>query len=199
MNNQILERFIEYINVTQFNAMRFGLASPEKIEYLSYGEVKKIETINYRTLKPEKDGLFCARIFGPSKDWECNCGKYKRMKHRGVTCEKCGVEVIQSRVRRERMGHINLVAPVTHIWYLKGIPSYLGLMLDMSIKDLERVVYFDANIVINQGDSPYPAKTLLSSIETDDYQYENGDYLDFKADSGAAAIKDILKGLDLAV
>ena len=165
MNNQILERFREYINVTQFNAMRFGLASPEKIESLSYGEVKKIETINYRTLKPEKDGLFCARIFGPSKDWECNCGKYKRMKHRGVTCEKCGVEVIQSRVRRERMGHINLVAPVTHIWYLKGIPSYLGLMLDMSIKDLERVVYFDANIVINQGDSPYPAKTLLSSIK----------------------------------
>jgi DNA-directed RNA polymerase subunit beta' len=198
VNNQILERFREYINVTQFNAMRFGLASPEKIESLSYGEVKKIETINYRTLKPEKDGLFCARIFGPVKDWECNCGKYKRMKHRGVTCEKCGVEVIQSRVRRERMGHINLVAPVTHIWYLKGIPSYLGLILDMSIKDLERVVYFDANIVVSQGDSPYPAKTLLTAIETDDYQYENGDDLEFKADSGAAAVKDLLKKLDLA-
>lgn len=199
MNNQILERFREYINVTQFNAMRFGLASPEKIESLSYGEVKKIETINYRTLKPEKDGLFCARIFGPQKDWECNCGKYKRMKHRGVTCEKCGVEVIQSRVRRERMGHINLVAPVTHIWYLKGIPSYLGLILDMSIKDLERVVYFDANIVTKQGDSPYPVKTLLTATETDDYQYENPDDTGFKADSGASAIKDILKSLDLSV
>lgn len=197
MNNQILERFREYINVTQFNAMRFGIASPEKIRSLSYGEVKKIETINYRTLKPEKDGLFCARIFGPVKDWECNCGKYKRMKHRGVTCEKCGVEVIQSRVRRERMGHINLVAPVTHIWYLKGIPSYLGLLLDMSIKDLERVVYFDTNVVIKQGDSPYPVKTLLSSIETEDYQDANLDDTEFHADSGAAAIRDILKNLDL--
>ncbi len=128
MNNRILDRFKEYINITHFNAIGIGLASPEKIRALSYGEVKKIETINYRTLKPERDGLFCARIFGPVKDWECNCGKYKRMKHRGVTCEKCGVEVIQSRVRRERMGHIELVAPVCHIWYLKGIPSYLGLL-----------------------------------------------------------------------
>ncbi len=121
---------------------------------LSYGEVKKIETINYRTLKPERDGLFCARIFGPVKDWECNCGKYKRMKHRGITCEKCGVEVIQARVRRERMGHIELVAPVCHIWYLKGIPSYLGLILDMAIKDLERVIYFDAYLVISKVSLP---------------------------------------------
>ena len=146
MSNQILQRFKEYINVTKFNAIKIGLASAQKIRALSYGEVKKIETINYRTLKPERDGLFCARIFGPVKDWECNCGKYKRMKHRGVTCEKCGVEVIQSRVRRERMGHIKFVAPVCHIWYLKGIPSYLGLILDMPIKDLERVIYFDAYI-----------------------------------------------------
>src|SRR3990167_6067834 len=134
MNSQILERFREYINVTQFNALRFGLASPEKIRALSYGEVKKIETINYRTLKPEKDGLFCARIFGPVKDWECNCGKYKRMKHRGVVCDKCGVEVIQSKVRRERMGHIELAAPVAHIWFLKGLPSRIGNILDMTLR-----------------------------------------------------------------
>ena len=149
MSNKLLERFREYINTSQFNALKIGLASPEKVRSLSYGEVKKIETINYRTLKPERDGLFCARIFGPVKDWECNCGKYKRMKHRGITCEKRGVEVIQARVRRERMGHIELVAPVCHIWYLKGIPSYLGLILDMPIKDLERVIYFDAYMVIN--------------------------------------------------
>ena len=165
----MLERFKEYVSISQFNAMRIGLASPEKIRNLSYGEVKKTETINYRTLKPESDGLFCARIFGPVKDWECNCGKYKRMKHRGITCEKCGVEVIQARVRRERMGHINLVAPVCHIWYLKGIPSYLGLIMDMPVKDLERVIYFDAYIVIHQGSSPYPRKTLLSGLEYEKY------------------------------
>lgn len=197
MSNQILERFREYINVTQFNALRFGLASSEKISSLSYGEVKKIETINYRTLKPEKDGLFCARIFGPVKDWECNCGKYKRMKHRGVTCEKCGVEVIQSRVRRERMGHIDLVAPVAHIWYLKGIPSYLGLIMDMPVKELERVIYFDSNMVINQGKSPYPPKTLLSSTEVEDYMDANPDDLGFKADSGAEAVRDFLTTIDL--
>ena len=169
MNSRMLERFREYINVSHFNAIRVKIASSEKIESLSYGEVKKIETINYRTLKPERDGLFCARIFGPVKDWECNCGKYKRMKHRGVTCEKCGVEVIQSRVRRERMGHIKLVAPVCHIWYLKGIPSYLGLILDMPVKELERVIYFDAQMVLKQGDSPYPRKTLLTNTEVANY------------------------------
>ena len=163
MSNQLLERLSEYIIRPQFNALKIGLASLEKIRSLSYGEVKKIETINYRTLKPERDRLFCARIFGPVKDWECNCGKYKRMKHRGITCEKCGVEVIQARVRRERMGHIELVAPVCHIWYLKGIPSYLGLILDMAIKDLERVIYFDAYLVVKQGKSPYAARTLLST------------------------------------
>lgn len=197
MNSRILERFREYVNVTQFNAIRVGIASPEKIKSLSYGEVKKIETINYRTLKPERDGLFCARIFGPVKDWECNCGKYKRMKHRGVTCEKCGVEVIQSRVRRERMGHIDLVAPVSHIWYLKGIPSYLGLILDLPIKDLERVIYFDAYIVINQGKSPYPRKTLLNNNEYNQYFETHPEDFEFKAENGAEAIKELLTMLDL--
>lgn len=197
VSNRMLERFKEYVGVTRFNAIRVGLASPEKIRSLSYGEVKKIETINYRTLKPERDGLFCARIFGPVKDWECNCGKYKRMKHRGVTCEKCGVEVIQSRVRRERMGHINLVAPVCHIWYLKGIPSYLGLIMDMPVKDLERVIYFDAYMVVKQGDSPYPLKTLLSNVEYDDYMDAHPEDLDFLAQIGAEAIHTLSEGMNL--
>ena len=193
----MLERFREYINVAQFNALRIKIAAPEKIKSLSYGEVKKIETINYRTLKPERDGLFCARIFGPIKDWECNCGKYKRMKHRGITCEKCGVEVIQSRVRRERMGHIELNAPVCHIWYLKGIPSYLGLIMDMPIKNLERVIYFDSQMVIRQGNSPYPRKTLLSNVEVADYMDDYEDDTEFKAESGAQAIRLILSSMDL--
>lgn len=197
MNNRILDRFREYVNLTQFNALKIGLASAEKIRSLSYGEVKKIETINYRTLKPERDGLFCARIFGPQKDWECNCGKYKRMKHRGVTCEKCGVEVIQSRVRRERMGHIELVSPVCHIWYLKGIPSYLGLLLDLPVKDLERVIYFDAYIVVHQGRSPYPRKTILNNAEYENYLDTHPEDLDFAAGSGAEAIRDILSMVDL--
>ncbi len=197
MNNRMLERFREYINATQFNAIRLGIASPEKIRSLSYGEVKKIETINYRTLKPERDGLFCARIFGPVKDWECNCGKYKRMKHRGITCEKCGVEVIQARVRRERMGHINLVSPVCHIWFLKGIPSYLSLITNMTVRDLERVIYFDSYIVIHQGNSPYPQKTLLSSQEYEDYTSVNPDDIIFKAGMGAEAIRILLSMMDL--
>ncbi len=197
MSNQLLERFREYINTSQFNALKIGLASPEKIRSLSYGEVKKIETINYRTLKPERDGLFCARIFGPNKDWECNCGKYKRMKHRGITCEKCGVEVIQARVRRERMGHVELVAPVCHIWYLKGIPSYLGLILDMPIKDLERVIYFDAYMVINQGKSPYPSKYLLSTADYEAYLDAHPEDTDFSADTGAEAVKQVLSMIDL--
>lgn len=193
----MLERFREYIHSTQFNAMRVGIASPDKIRSLSYGEVKKIETINYRTLKPERDGLFCARIFGPVKNWECNCGKYKRMKHRGVTCEKCGVEVIQSRVRRERMGHINLVSPVCHIWFLKGIPSYLSLITGMTVRDLERVIYFDSYIIINQGSSPYPQKTLLTSQEYEDYRHAHEDDTTFKAEMGAEAIRILLSLLDL--
>lgn len=195
--HELLGRFKEYVHTHQFNAVRVGLASPEKIHSLSYGEVKKIETINYRTLKPERDGLLCPRIFGPVKDWECNCGKYKRMKHRGITCEKCGVEVIQSRVRRERMGHIELVAPVCHIWYLKGIPSYLGLILDMPVKDLERVIYYDASIVIDQGKSPYPRKSLLSTVDADAYRDLHPEDMSFKVDTGAEAIRQILALMDL--
>lgn len=197
MSNSILERFREYIQANQFNAIKINVASPEKIKSLSYGEVKKIETINYRTLKPERDGLFCARIFGPVKDWECNCGKYKRMKHRGITCEKCGVEVIQSRVRRERMGHIQLVSPVAHIWYLKGIPSYLSLILDLAVRDLERVIYFDAYMVINQGRSPYSRKTLLSSTEYEQYRDAHPDDIEFSADMGAEAVRQVLALMDL--
>jgi len=195
--NRILERFKEYIHVLQFNAIRIGLASPEKIRSLSYGEVKKIETINYRTLKPERDGLLCARIFGPVKDWECNCGKYKRMKHRGITCEKCGVEVIQSRVRRERMGSIELVAPVCHIWYLKGIPSYLGLIMDMPVKDLERVIYYDLYMVITQGKSPFPRKTLITTFELENYIENNPNDTEFFADTGAQALKTFFGKMDL--
>lgn len=195
--DQLLDRFKEYLHSSQFNALRIGLASPDKILSLSYGEVKKIETINYRTLKPERDGLFCPRIFGPVKDWECNCGKYKRMKHRGITCEKCGVEVIQSRVRRERMGHIKLVAPVVHIWYLKGIPSYLSLILDMQVRDLERIVYFDAYLVINQGKSPYQSRTLIESADYDSYLDAHPEDLEFKADMGAEAVRAVLAGMDL--
>lgn len=197
MSNQMLERFREYIKTEQFNAMRIGVASPEKILSLSYGEVKKIETINYRTLKPERDGLFCARIFGPVKDWECTCGKYKRMKHRGITCEKCGVDVIESRVRRERMGHIALVSPVCHIWYLKGIPSYLSLVLDMPVKDIERVAYFDMYMVVAQGRSPYPKKTLLNAADCERYRELHPEDADFIADIGAEALRRVLSELDL--
>ncbi len=194
----MLERFREYINATQFNAIKIGIASPEKIRSLSYGEVKKIETINYRTLKPERDGLFCARIFGPVKDWECNCGKYKRMKHRGITCEKCGVEVIQARVRRERMGHINLVSPVGHIWYLKGLPSYLSLISGMTVKDLERVIYFDSYIVLHQGASPYVRWTVLTVNEYEDYVHAHPDDVLFKADMGAEVVRSLLSMMDLS-
>lgn len=195
----MFERFREYIHINQFNSIKIGLASPEKIRSWSYGEVKKIETINYRTLKPERDGLFCPRIFGPQKDWECNCGKYKRMKHRGITCEKCGVEVIQSRVRRERMGHIELVAPVCHIWYLKGIPSYLGLILDLPVKDIERVIYFDVYMVVKQGRSPYSPKTLLSSTDYENYLMLHTEDTEFFAEIGAEAIRQVLKHVDLSL
>ena len=149
------------VNEQYGSHIRIGLASPDKIRSWSYGEVKKPETINYRTLKPEKDGLFDERIFGPTKDWECYCGKYKRMKHRGISCEKCGVEVIESRVRRERMGHIDLVAPIVHIWYLKNAPSYLSLILDMTVKDLERIIYFDVYVVVF-------SLTPIKSVQRDD-------------------------------
>src|SRR4026208_870817 len=158
----LLELFKQVQQTEEFDAIRIGLASPEKIRSWSYGEVKKPETINYRTFKPERDGLFCARIFGPIKDYECVCGKYKRMKHRGIVCEKCGVEVIQSKVRRERLGHINLATPVAHIWFLKSLPSRIGNILDVSLKDLEKILYCEAYIVIDEKDTGLQHAELLS-------------------------------------
>jgi DNA-directed RNA polymerase subunit beta' len=148
-----------------FDAIKIGLASPEKIREWSHGEVTKPETINYRTLKPEKDGLFCERIFGPSKDWECHCGKYKKIRFKGVVCDRCGVEVTKASVRRERMGHIELAAPVSHIWYFKGIPSRIGLMLDISPKLLEKVLYFASYIVIDPGETNLEYRQVLSEAE----------------------------------
>ncbi|HAA01833.1 MAG TPA: DNA-directed RNA polymerase subunit beta', partial [Syntrophobacteraceae bacterium] len=178
-----------------FNAVKIMLASPEKVHEWSYGEVKKPETINYRTFKPERDGLFCAKIFGPTKDYECNCGKYKRMKHRGVVCEKCGVEVIQSKVRRERMGHIELAAPVAHIWFLKSLPSKIGNLLDLTLKELEKVLYFDSYIVIDPGDTPLTLNELLTEEKYRQCVQEYGS--GFTAGIGAEAIKELLVGLDL--
>ena len=156
-------------NVTDFDAIRISLASPEKIRSWSHGEVTKSETINYRTFKPERDGLFCAKIFGPVTDWECICGKFKRMKHRGVICDKCGVEVTQSKVRRERMGHIELAAPVSHVWFFKGLPSRIGHLLDISLRDLERILYFEAYVVIDPGDTSLKEKELLTAKSDDVY------------------------------
>ena len=175
--------------------MKIGLASPEKIRSWSYGEVKKPETINYRTLKPEKDGLFCERIFGPTKDWECSCGKYKRVRYKGMVCDRCGVEVTKSTVRRERMGHIELAAPVSHIWYFKGIPSRMGLLLDMSPRALEEVIYFASYVVVDPGPTGLEKKTLLSEAEFREYydKYPN----QFVAKMGAEGIKDLLEEIDL--
>ena len=145
-----------------FDAIRISLASPERIRSWSHGEVTKPETINYRTFKPERDGLFCAKIFGPVTDWECLCGKYKRMKHRGVICDKCGVEVTQAKVRRERLGHITLATSVSHVWFFKGLPSRIGHLLDISLRDLERILYFEAHVVIDPGDSEYKPNQLLT-------------------------------------
>jgi DNA-directed RNA polymerase subunit beta' len=182
-------------NPTDFESIRIRLASPEKIRSWSYGEVKKPETINYRTFKPERDGLFCAKIFGPVKDWECICGKYKRMKHRGVVCDKCGVEVIQSKARRERLGHIELATPVAHIWFLKGIPSRIGTLLDMTMRQLERVLYFESYVVVDPGDTKIKKRDLLSEEE---YRKNLQDYGDrFKAGIGAEAVRELLRELDL--
>src|SRR5210317_261128 len=159
----------------EFDAIRVGLASPEKIRSWSYGEVKKPETINYRTFKPERDGLFCAKVFGPMKDFECICGKYKRMKYRNVVCEKCGVEVTLSRVRRERMGHIDLASPVAHIWFLKSLPSRIGLLVDMTLKDLERVLYFENFVVLEPGLTSLTKGQLLSEEDYDNALDEFGD------------------------
>ncbi len=179
-----------------FNAVRISLASPEKIRAWSYGEVKKPETINYRTFKPERDGLFCAKIFGPTKDYECNCGKYKRMKHRGVVCEKCGVEVIQSKVRRERLGHIEMAAPVAHIWFLKSLPSRIGNLLDMTLRELEKVLYFEAYVVINPKGTPLKEKELLSDERYRKAIEEHGAD-SFVAGMGAEAIRELLRKVDV--
>ena len=154
-------------NLTDFDALQIGLASPEKILEWSHGEVKKPETINYRTLKPERDGLFCERIFGPTKDWECHCGRYKRGRYKGIVCEKCGVEVTRAKVRRERMGHIELAVPVSHIWYFKGIPCRMKMLLDMSPKALEQVLYFAAFVVIDPGETTLQKKQILTDREYD--------------------------------
>src|SRR3982074_188527 len=158
----LLDLFKQVTPEEEFDAIKIGLASPDKIRSWSYGEVKKPETINYRTFKPERDGLFCAKIFGPTKDYECNCGKYKRMRHRGVVCEKCGVEVIQSKVRRERMGHIDLAAPVAHIWFLRSLPSRIGTLVDMTLKELEKVLYFESYVVTDPGETTLQARELLT-------------------------------------
>src|SRR6187200_2777284 len=179
-----------------FSAIRISLASPEKIREWSHGEVKKPETINYRTFKPERDGLFCAKIFGPIKDYECLCGKYKRMKYKGIVCEKCGVEVIQSKVRRERMGHIELAAPVAHIWFLKSLPSCIGLLLDMQLKQLERILYFESYVVIEPGLTAMEKYQLLTEDELLAAQDEYGEDA-FSAGIGAEAVKTMLMDLDL--
>src|SRR5438067_674851 len=183
-------------NPLRFNAIRVSLASADMIRSWSHGEVKKPETINYRTFKPERDGLFCAKIFGPTKDYECNCGKYKRMRHRGVVCEKCGVEVIQSKVRRERMGHISLASPVAHIWFVKSLPSRIGTLLDMPLKELERVLYFESYVVTEPSQTPLRKKELLSETRYRKLVEEYGPG-SFQAGMGAEAVRKLLRDLDL--
>ncbi|MDY6821082.1 MAG: DNA-directed RNA polymerase subunit beta' [Deferribacterota bacterium] len=196
MNNKRVPLIQESDRDVSFDALRIKIASPEKILSWSYGEVTKPETINYRTFKPERDGLFCAKIFGPVKDWECLCGKYKRMKHRGIVCEKCGVEVIQSKVRRERMGHISLASPVCHIWFFKSAPSKIGSILDLSIKDIERVVYFESYVVIDPKNTPLKERELITEERYNKLIQEYGSKA-FTAKMGAEAIKELLKKVDL--
>ncbi len=192
----ITNQYSSGMEFNSFESIRIGLASPEKIRSWSHGEVKKPETINYRTLKPERDGLFCERIFGPTKDWECHCGKYKRFRYKGKVCERCGVEITKSKVRRERMGHIELAAPVSHIWYFKGIPSRLGQMLDIQPRQLESVLYFGSYIVLDDGGIPeIKKKQTLTEKEYNDLYEKYGD--DFRAGMGAEAIKELLMEIDL--
>ena len=183
------------LEFNNFEAIQIGLASPEKIREWSRGEVKKPETINYRTLKPERDGLFCERIFGPTKDWECHCGKYKKIRYKGIVCDKCGVEVTKAKVRRERMGHIELAAPVSHIWYFKGIPSRMGLILDISPRILEKVLYFASYIVIDPGKTLLEKKQVLSEKEYKEAYERYGDR--FRAGMGAEAIRELLAEIDM--
>src|ERR1700747_68688 len=192
----LLDLFKQVTQEEEFDAIKTGLASPEKIRSWSYGEGKKPETINYRTFKPERDGLFCAKIFGPVKDYECLCGKYKRLKHRGVVCEKCGVEGTQSKVRRERMGHIELASATAHIWFLKSLPSRIGLMLDMTLREIERVLYFEAFVVIDPGLTPMQRGQLLTDEMYLEAIEEHGD--EFDARMGAEAVFELLKSMDLA-
>jgi len=194
--NELMNIFGQPTGPQGFDHIRISIASPDRIRSWSYGEIKKPETINYRTFKPERDGLFCARIFGPIKDYECLCGKYKRMKYRGIICEKCGVEVTLSKVRRERMGHIELASPVAHIWFLKSLPSRIGLLLDMTLKELERILYFENYIVIDPLLTPMKEKQLLSEDEYLDAQDDYGEEA-FVAKIGAEAILDMLSALDL--
>jgi DNA-directed RNA polymerase subunit beta' len=196
MNQEVMNLFNPQVPAQVFDSIRISLASPEKILSWSFGEIKKPETINYRTFKPERDGLFCARIFGPIKDYECLCGKYKRMKYKGVICEKCGVEVTLARVRRERMGHIELAAPVAHIWFLKSLPSRIGLLLDMPLKDLERVLYFESYIVLEPGLTPLKDRQILSEDDLLRFQDEYGAD-SFTAMIGAEALREMLRSLDL--
>src|SRR6058998_2271941 len=194
----LLDLFKQVTQEEEFDAIKIGIASPEKIRSWSYGEVKKPETINYRTFKPERDGLFCAKIFGPIKDYECLCRKYKRLKHRGVICEKCGVEVTLAKVRRERMGHIELASPVAHIWFLKSLPSRLGLVLDMTLRDIERVLYFEAYVVTDAGmvnDEKIKRAKLLSEEDYLAKIEEHGD--DFSASMGAEGIRELLRAINL--
>ena len=191
----LLFNYKQQVPNEDFDRIRIGLTSPEMIRSWSYGEVKKPETINYRTFKPERDGLFCAKIFGPVKDYECLCGKYKRLKHRGVVCEKCGVEVTLTRVRRERMGHIELASPVAHIWFLKSLPSRIGLLLDMTLREIERVLYFEAYVVIDEGLTTLERGQLLSDEQYLEAIEEHGD--EFDARMGAEAVHDLLKDIDL--
>ncbi|MBT6118573.1 MAG: DNA-directed RNA polymerase subunit beta', partial [Rhodospirillaceae bacterium] len=194
--NELMNIFGQVAGPQTFDEIRISIASPERIRSWPFGEIKKPETINYRTFKPERDGLFCARIFGPIKDYECLCGKYKRMKYRGIICEKCGVEVTLSKVRRERMGHIELAAPVAHIWFLKSLPSRVGLMLDMTLRDLEKVLYFESHVVTEPGLTPLIPNQLLTE---DDYQTALDEYGPdaFQANIGAEAIRTLMEGIDL--
>ena len=196
MNQEVMNLFNPQVPAQTFDSIRISIASPEKILSWSYGEIKKPETINYRTFKPERDGLFCARIFGPIKDYECLCGKYKRMKYKGIICEKCGVEVTLSRVRRERMGHIELAAPVAHIWFLKSLPSRISTLLDMTLKDVERVLYFENYIVTEPGLTALKENQLLSEEEymlaVDEYGEDQ-----FTAMIGAEAIFEMLASMNL--
>ena len=183
------------MNINDFEGLRIGIASPEKIRSWSYGEVKKAETINYRTLKPERDGLYCEKIFGPTKDFECSCGKYKRLRYKNIVCDRCGVEVTRSKVRRERMGHIELASPVSHIWFFKGVPSRIGLVLDMSPRDLEEVLYFVSYVVLDPGSAPLEKKQTISDKEYRAYYEKYGN--SFRVGMGAEAIKELLKQVDL--